>query len=56
MCSVVQNLKEEGRTEANINAIRFMITNFKATKSDVLKQYSEDEYNAAMKLIGNTKK
>lgn len=56
MCSVVQNLKEEGRTEANINAIRFMITNFNATKSDVLKQYSEDEYNAAMKLISNTKK
>ena len=68
MCEVMQRYEQEaverakdayiekGRTEANVNAIRFMVTTLHATKSDVLKQYSEDEYNAAIQLIDNTKK
>ena len=50
MCSVVQNLKAEGRAEERLDAIRNMIE-LGLTKEQILKKYSEEEYEKAEKTL-----
>ena len=46
MCSVVQNLKEEGRAEERLDSIRNMIE-LGLTKEQILLKYSKEEYEKA---------
>lgn len=46
MCSVVQNLKAEGRAEERVTAIQNMIE-LGLTKEQILKKYTEEEYEKA---------
>ena len=50
MCSVVQNLKAEGRAEERLDAIRNMIE-LGLTREQILKKYSEEEYEKAEKTL-----
>ena len=37
--------------EANVKAIKKMITNFNASKANILEDYSEEEYNLALREL-----
>lgn len=53
MCEVMERYEkkaaEEANVQANIRAIKKMITDYSATKESILEDYTEDEYNAAVK-------
>ncbi len=46
-----EKAEKEATEKANIRAVISMITTFHATKAQILKLYSENEYNQAMKEI-----
>lgn len=55
VCEVIERYEkiaaEKAAEKANIRAVISMITTFHATKAQILKLYSEDEYNQAMEEI-----
>lgn len=55
VCEVMERYEkiaaEKAAEKANIRAVISMITTFHATKAQILKLYSEDEYNQAMEEI-----
>lgn len=49
VCEVMERYEKKAAEEANIRAIKKMITDYSATKESILVDYTEDEYNAAVK-------
>ena len=49
MCDVAERLKNMGRQEERINAVKFAIS-LGASEEKILKQYSKDEYEKAFAL------
>ena len=51
MCEVMERYEKKAAEEANIRAIKKMIIDFNASKEIILKDYTEEEYNAALNEI-----
>ena len=50
MCDVAERLKNMGRQEERINAVKFAIS-LGASEERILKQYSKEEYEKALALM-----
>ena len=50
MCDVAERLKNMGRQEERINAVKFAIS-LGASEEKILKQYSKEEYEKALALM-----
>lgn len=50
MCDVAERLKNMGRQEERINAVKFAIS-LGASEEKILKQYSREEYEKALALM-----
>ena len=50
MCDVAERLKNMGRQEERINAVKFAIS-LGASKEKILTQYSKEEYEKALALM-----
>ena len=50
MCDVAQRLKNIGRQEERINAVKFAIS-LGASEEKILTQYSKEEYEKALALM-----
>ena len=50
MCDVAERLKNMGRQEERINAVKFAIS-LGASEKKILKQYSREEYEKALALM-----
>ena len=50
MCVVAERLKNMGRQEERINAVKFAIS-LGASEEKILKQYSREEYEKALALM-----
>ena len=53
VCEVMERYEQKAAEEANVDAIKFMITTWNASKDQILQQYSENEYNEALKELSN---
>ena len=51
VCEVMERYEKKAAEEANIRAIKKMIIDFNASKEIILKDYTEEEYNAALNEI-----
>lgn len=55
MCDVMEKYERKAAAkasnEANVKAIKKMITNFNASKANILEDYSEEEYNLALREL-----
>ena len=51
MCDVMEKYERKAVGEANVRAIKKMITNFNASKANILEDYSEEEYNLALREL-----
>ena len=51
VCEVMEKYEKKAAEEANIRAIKKMIIDFNASKEIILKDYTEEEYNAALNEI-----
>lgn len=55
MCEVMEKYErqaaEKASNEANVKAIKYMITAFNASKEQILGKYSEEEYNLALREL-----
>lgn len=51
MCEVMEKYERKAVGEANVRAIKKMITNFNASKANILEDYSEEEYNLALREL-----
>ena len=55
MCEVMEKYErqaaEKASNEANVKAIKYMITAFNASKANILEDYSEEEYNLALRKL-----
>lgn len=51
VCEVMERYEKKAVTKANIDAIKFMMTKWNASKDQILEQYSEDEYTEALKEL-----
>ena len=49
MCDVAERLKNMGRQEERINAVKFAIS-LRASEEKILTQYSKEEYEKALAL------
>lgn len=51
MCDVMEKYERKAVGEANVRAIKYMITTFNASKEQILGKYSEEEYNLALREL-----
>ena len=59
MCEVMEKYERQAAAkaaakasnEANVKAIKYMITAFNASKEQILGKYSEEEYNLALREL-----
>ena len=51
MCDVMEKNERKAVGEANVRAIKYMITTFNASKEQILGKYSEEEYNLALREL-----
>ena len=51
VCEVMERYEKKAAEEANVRAIKKMIIDFNASKEIILKDYTEEEYNAALNEI-----
>ncbi|MCI7321724.1 MAG: hypothetical protein MR508_00200 [Lachnospiraceae bacterium] len=59
MCDVMEKYERQAAAkaaakasnEANVKAIKYMITVFNASKANILEDYSEEEYNLALREL-----
>lgn len=51
MCEVMEKYEKQAVEIANIKAIKKMVTRYNATKEEILEDYSEEEYNVALREI-----
>ena len=48
VCEVMERYEKKAVTEANVKAIRKMISEYHATKESILEDYTEEEYSMAL--------
>lgn len=51
VCEVMERYEQKAVTKANIDSIKFMIATLNASKEQIIQQYSEYEYNEALKKL-----
>lgn len=55
MCEVMERYEKKAVTEANVKAIKKMISEYHATKESILEDYTEGEYSMALNELAEEK-
>lgn len=55
MCEVMEQYEKKAVAEANVKAIKKMISEYHATKESILEDYTEEEYSMALNELAGEK-